>query len=978
MKKILQEVGLIVLLISMVGGSKAQTYTFSPADGSTDVSTSPTLTITFDGPVSLVKGKSIYVTNSDWSAYFAFSTGSDGVGLPPVSVPADDELIVSGNTLTIDLSGEVLESEQEYSVFTDAGAIKVSDDVWDGLATYPTSIWSFTTESSVVVSVTDFSPADDATDVSISPTLSVTFDQDIILGSTGFFRIYDELNQQVVTIDVTSPKVSVNANVLEVSLSNVLLSYSSLYHVNIDAGFVESFGGISDNTSWTFTTETTPPSWLVDPTVSQSTTGYTVSGQTDSGGIYYFIVTDELKTPTAAQIKAGTDAYGNSAIVAINDQMYASTTFSNNQTFSSALPLGQVYYVYIVAASIDSKNSDVKLSYIDRTLPSVNEGLCDPQDGETSAAVNTDITITFTEKMYGYSGGTLVALDETFFDLTTGDTPVDFTFSVSTDGKVVVLTPVDELLGSTEYQIAISTLSDAYYNQLASLTRTFETDDLNIWTGANASDPTNWFLDANWASSYVSGKSVKIPADLSNYPVIADGDDVSVNNLTIEAGANLSQTGGQLTIVGDFVLESTVDINASYIYQGGTLNVSDDNVHVEQQISNIDWTYLLASPTMGATKSGILSTYPLRYYDNPTDSWIDIGNTATMEPGRGYSIWTDYTDFEFTGALNLSDVSVDLVRTDGQGYGWNLLGNPFTAAIDWSLLDVDTSKIVNGYWIWDPRLSLYGALNSESGVMVNMDYDKIPSNHAFLVKVKPGISSASLNITNQALVANVGSMLKSSTPFDYIKMAGINGDYKDEIALAFSDKASILEDKYDTEKKFANRSYLLELYTEVGDLKACINSFPLDGERIIPLGYYAKKTGSYSIELVDNPSAVEVSLIDHQTDKEFDFSEGNSYSFTAGETGYNSERFALRLKRVATDITSLKHQSLVSYVNNGTLFVEVPDDMAGDYMTVVDVNGKVITKVMLKDGTNQIDGLVAGLYFLNFTTNSESIKVLVK
>jgi hypothetical protein len=973
MKKILQEVGLIVFLISMVGGSKAQTYTLSPEDGSTDVSTSPTLTITFDGTVSLVEKKYIYVTNSDWTEVYSYYTGR----VKP-SLSADDELIVSGDSLTIDLSGEVLSNEETYYVYTDEGTIEVSGDVWDGLydEDYETSIWSFTTESSVVVSVTDFSPADDATDVSISPTLSVTFDQDITLGSAGSFKIYDELSQLIETIDVSSSKVTVSDSVMEINLSSVILSYSTSYHVNIDDGFVEYFDGISDDTTWTFTTETMPPTWLVDPTVSQSSTGYTVSGQTDSGGTYYFIVTDELKTPTAAQIVAGKDAYGYSALVAINDQMYASTTFSKTQTFTSAMPSGQAYYVYIVAASIDAQYSDVELSYIDRTVPAVNDELCDPQDGDTSTSVDATITIVFTEKMYGYSSGTLVTLDETYFDLTTGDSSVDFTFSVSTDGKEVVLTPSDTLLESTDYEVTISILSDASYNQLASLTRTFQTDGTNVWTGADGDD---WSSDSNWESTYVSGKSITIPADLSNYPIIDDEDDISVNNLTIEAGASLYQTGGQLTIAGSFVLESTVDINASYIYQGGTLSVNDDSVHVEQQISDIDWTYLLASPTTGATKASISSTYALRYYDNPTDSWIDIGNTATMVPGRGYSVWTDYTDFEFTGELNLNDVTVDLVRTDGEGYGWNLLGNPFTAAIDWSLLDVDTSKIENGYWIWDPSQSLYGALNSESGVKVNMDYDIIPSNHAFLVKVKTGVSSTTLNISNQALLANEGSMLKSSTSsFDYIKLAGVNGDYKDEIALAFSDDASLLEDKYDTEKKFANRNNLLELYTEVGDLKACINSFPFDGERIIPLGYYAKKIGDYSIELIDNTTVAQVSLIDNQTGDESDFTEGSLYAFTVSETGYNSSRFSLRLKSVTTNLTSSLSEQVVSYVNDGTVFVDVPDDMNGSYMTVVDVTGKVITKMMLNEGINQIDGLVSGIYFLNFRNNYESIKVSVK
>ena len=51
MKKLLQTTGMIFAMLLLANVGMAQSYTFSPAHEATGVSTSPTLTITFDGNV---------------------------------------------------------------------------------------------------------------------------------------------------------------------------------------------------------------------------------------------------------------------------------------------------------------------------------------------------------------------------------------------------------------------------------------------------------------------------------------------------------------------------------------------------------------------------------------------------------------------------------------------------------------------------------------------------------------------------------------------------------------------------------------------------------------------------------------------------------------------------------------------------------------------------------------------------------------
>lgn len=116
-------------------------------------------------------------------------------------------------------------------------------------------------------SVTDFSPADDSTAVAINTDLSVTFNQNVSIG-TGLIALKNLTDGTQISIDITDgTQVSISGATLTINPTSNLLE-SKAYAVQIASGAIENtsgalFAGITDDTTWNFTTvgppDTTPP-----------------------------------------------------------------------------------------------------------------------------------------------------------------------------------------------------------------------------------------------------------------------------------------------------------------------------------------------------------------------------------------------------------------------------------------------------------------------------------------------------------------------------------------------------------------------------------------------------------------------------------------------------------------------------------------------------------------------------------------------
>jgi len=526
-----------------------------------------------------------------------------------------------------------------------------------------------------------------------------------------------------------------------------------------------------------------------------------------------------------------------------------------------------------------------------------------------------------------------------------------------------------------------------------STTVSFETDGEFVWTGNGETD--NWSDPNNWGGTYIAGKSVRIPDGLSKYPIIQDGGNVRLHNLTVEAGGLLTQKGGTLNLTGEFHLESAADkVNASYIFTGGTLNVDADKVFVHQYIpvKDLSRVYFMGSPTLGANPINSGSGYQMRWFENQTDMWHNNG-INNMTPGVGYAVYT-LNNLLLCGAINTESILVKLYRTDGKGYGWNFLGNPFTSALSWEkLIDANSGiedYIENNYWLWDPKDAIYNAFNQESGVGIGGADGTIPSNHGFLVKVKIGKTGAELTIPRSAQVENKSNFLKStSVKPNHLKLRVGNGEYADELAVVFIDEANDGIDKFDTEKRFGDGKNPFEIYTINSSTSLSINTVPYVKNKEVGLGFVARKSGTYTIDLSElNLSGVDVILKDNLASNEINLLKDGPYTFSVNTTGTNNSRFVLKF----TDsvITSAKPVELsddelnLSYlVDNGNLYVSVVDSMIGEKYSLFDISGRVVKSDVLDTaGMVNIGRYPDGVYILtlysNKGENTISKKIVVK
>ncbi|MGB1130707.1 MAG: Ig-like domain-containing protein, partial [Haloferula sp.] len=223
-----------------------------PADDATGVAANANIEATFSEPVQLGASGNITLDH--------LSGGTDVV----IDVTAHGgQLSVAGNVLTINPASD-LEAGVGYAVLIDAGAVTDNAGTPNPFAGISdTTTWNFTT---VVPDTTDpdlssLSPADNATGVSVSTDLVITFNEDVQKG-TGDIVITETGGSTFETIPVGDARVAVSGAVVTIDPDGTF-DHDTAYHVELASGVIEDlanndFPGISGSTSWNFTTAGAP------------------------------------------------------------------------------------------------------------------------------------------------------------------------------------------------------------------------------------------------------------------------------------------------------------------------------------------------------------------------------------------------------------------------------------------------------------------------------------------------------------------------------------------------------------------------------------------------------------------------------------------------------------------------------------------------------------------------------------------------
>ncbi len=919
----------------------------TPIDDTTDVPLNQDLIIIFDRDIQAGLGV-MTIYREDDSNFQSFNA-NDATSLS-----------YSGSQLTI-ATGD-FEPGTSYYVLIPEGFVESTEGVpFAGILNK--TKWNFTAADSPIP--TAFSPLDEANDVAIDQELVITFDRDIAKGSSGSIDIFYDNGADFQTIGTSSTSyLRISGN--QLIIKHLDFKYDSAYYVKISEGFVMSasgapFAGISDTTVWNFTAQRRGPVWAPDyPNLSnQNAVSLTLNGQTDSDGYYFFVITDSPTSPTPQQIAGGQDENGNSALPSGFGSMTANSPFSREINISTLTP-EHSYYLHVVTR-YQTVYSESRVRGIDRFSPTLYPQSV-PRNGATNVPINIIINFQFSEKIFALDGTEINTGNASYyFDLLENTNSVGHSIEVSPDGRSITITPTGDLLENTGYKVAMELFEDQYGNQQTNVSSfTFETDKINRWSGGGGTGV--WGEPTNWEDGFVENKSVLIPNPLSTvYPTINTGDIINVYNLTVEAGASLTHTAGILNIGGRFTLESSTDGNASYLPQGGTLNVKADSVRFEQLVTNPNYNYFVSSPVSGATMRSMGLTETMYYFDNPTDSYILQGNTEPLVTGRGY-VFRNNSEIVFTGTPNSEDKTINVVRTANKGLGWNLIGNPFSATINWNNASVLKNNVENSFWMWLNDDGHYATFNGFSELGIFIDDPYIPSHHSIWVKVVTGLpnNTGSVVFPTSALEANTTSYLKSgskgSTKFPSLKLASRFNNHIDETAIALAPEATIGIDVFDSDKFFSNNPNFCEVFTLAGNQPLAINGLPQAEEMEISLGYSVKTTGTceFSIALNTLLENSEVFIKDKTLNTITKITEGISYPFEINATGKNTTRFALVLKNGT--VTGIKGDDVDKDINKPYIYtgkseivVIMPEGQRSRYQ-LFGLDGKILDNGILNAG----------------------------
>ena len=218
----------------------------NPMSGEEQVPSDASFEIIFNEDIATTTGNITLHKTSDDSLIETIDIAG-----PKVSLSGTDTLIIDP-TVTLDLS-------TSYYFLIDAGSIEdLSGNPFAGISD-PTT-WSFTTDTVPTVSV--LTPADNAVDftrINDNYEIHITFDQSVAAGAGNITLHKTSDNSVVETFDVINPAAVSFDGIDMYLLSSITLDYNTEYYFLVPNGVVEdesgnAFAGISDPTTWSFTT----------------------------------------------------------------------------------------------------------------------------------------------------------------------------------------------------------------------------------------------------------------------------------------------------------------------------------------------------------------------------------------------------------------------------------------------------------------------------------------------------------------------------------------------------------------------------------------------------------------------------------------------------------------------------------------------------------------------------------------------------
>jgi len=483
---------------------------------------------------------------------------------------------------------------------------------------------------------------------------------------------------------------------------------------------------------------------------------------------------------------------------------------------------------------------------------------------------------------------------------------------------------------------------------------------------------------------------------------------VELNEARSFSGLLQVQNGATLKTNGNLTLKSDENASASILNSGAITGDITFQRYLTNYTLQTDAKYhFISSPVLSqAIQPGFVANPPAAEvdfykFDEEINTWINSKEGTTpnftwveafgnnFEVGKGYLV--AYPDApvtkEFSGTLNNEEsYPLDCTHTDGKGNGWNLLGNPYPAAIDW-----DEVTLGDGM---DNALYYYDAANQNYNYYIKLDADDpttalgtgtqyIPAMQGFMVHAKSSgtktvtIEKADLTHTGQNVFYKSTTNLVSGSLS--LKVSG-NG-HEDQTFIHFNENASIeFDGSYDAYKLKSTNPIIPMIYTtNESGVEFAINGLPKIQEgTTIPLALQIGEAGEYTIQAMINGVETNLFLEDLFTGESTKLNDNPTYSFTSSSSD-SPDRFLLHFGVVGIGEQD-QATTLHAYAYNNRLYVNNSLEQA--QIAVYDLQGRLLMQQSANaSGLQSLPlDLPAGVYVVRLSNAQEakSVKINVQ
>jgi hypothetical protein len=396
--------------------------------------------------------------------------------------------------------------------------------------------------------------------------------------------------------------------------------------------------------------------------------------------------------------------------------------------------------------------------------------------------------------------------------------------------------------------------------------------------------------------------------------------------------------------------------------------------------------------------------------------WTAATNiTNILTPGKGFRVFVrgDRTPGRLDGSItNQNAITLNTVNDVNKGNinmsptftssgiladdGWNLMGNPYPAPIDWNAFHdagrsgsspdysgTDYTHLDAVVYIYDPSSNGFTSYNAFSGATIgSMTNGVIPSGGAFYVKASASSPTMTMKEIYKTTTAATGAIFKTGPGAEQFTIKLLSdAETHDEAVIKYVNEATTGFDGYDIKKMYGGDVNIATIASDASFLSA--NYKPFNGESdSIMLSMGIAKTGSYAFEFNDPDlliTELPVYLIDLYKHQSVNLRNQQSYPFTVDvndKASLGNARFAIVIgteqpntgvEQVTPGVANLM---VYPTITSGmvTLFSSAPG--AGKVsIDITDISGKHIAgenNLQWNSGRIELDlsAYAAGTYFI--------------